>query len=117
MRQKPIGTVLLAWALLAAGLAGIAALWVAWPPTTNTSPLAALFASLWSSAYLVSAVLTWRRSRFAGPAFVLAIGLLAFPASYAFPGSQLFLPLFLTLVLIGGFGYRFLRASRQSATS
>jgi hypothetical protein len=60
MLGRPLGIMLLAAALLASGLAGIAALWAAWPRTSNTSPLAALFAAAWSCAYIVAGVLTWR---------------------------------------------------------
>jgi len=48
MLKRPMGTVLLAGAFLAAGLAGIVAFWAAWPRTSSTSPLAALFALVWS---------------------------------------------------------------------
>jgi hypothetical protein len=60
MLGRPLEIMLLAAALLAAGIAGIAALWAAWPRTSNTSPLAALFAAAWSCAYIVAGVLTWR---------------------------------------------------------
>ena len=53
MLKRPMGTVLLAGAFLAAGLAGIVAFWAAWPRTSNTSPLAALFA--------LGAVFLWRK--------------------------------------------------------
>jgi hypothetical protein len=100
---------LLAAALLAAGLAGIAALWAAVPRTSSTSPLAALFALAWSCAYIVAGVLTWRRSRFAAPAFVAAIALLMFPASFIFPGGgQLILFPFAVIFLFAFLGYRYL---------
>jgi hypothetical protein len=101
--------ILLAAALLAAGLAGIAALWAAWPRTPNTSPLAALFALVWSCTYVVTALLTWHRSRLAAPAFLAAIALLVFPVSFAFLGGQLLLlPSFVVIVLVAFFGYRYL---------
>src|SRR5262245_48568142 len=100
MLTRPFGIVLLSGAFLTAGLAGIAAFWVAWPRNSNTSPLAALFALVWSCTYLVIALLTWRRSRLAASAFLAAIGLLVFPASFIFPESQLFLPSFVFIVLI-----------------
>ena len=111
MLGRPFGIILLAAALLAAGLAGIAAFWAAWPRTANTSPLAALFALAWSCAYILAGVLTWRRSRLAAPAFIAAIGLLMFPLSLLFPGSgQLFfLPLFVVTALFAFIGYRYLR--------
>ena len=84
--KRSVGTNLLAGAFLAAGLAGIVAFWATWPRTSNTSPLAALFALLWSCTYIVTAVLTWRRSRFAGFAFLAAIGLPLFPARFIVPG-------------------------------
>lgn len=42
MLRRPFGIILLAGAFLVAGLAGIAGFGVAWPRTSNTSPLAAL---------------------------------------------------------------------------
>jgi hypothetical protein len=115
MLRNPFGIVLLAATFLAAGLAGIVAFWAAWPRTSNTSPLAALFALVWSCTYIVTAVLTWRRSRFAGSAFIAAIGLLLFPARFIVPGGQVFLPSFLVIILIAFLGYRYLRRVRQTA--
>ncbi len=108
--------ILLAAAFLAAGLAGIAAFWVTWPRTSNTSPLAALFALVWSCTYVVTALLTWRRSRLAAPAFLAAIALLVFPLSFVFPGGQLFLlPSFVVIVLVAFLGYRYLAGPREPA--
>jgi len=109
MLRRPFGIIVLAGAFLAAGLVGIAGFWVAWPRTSNTSPLAALFALMWSCTYVVTAILTWRRSRLAALAFLAAIGLLVVPASFIFPGGQLFLPSFVVIVLAAFLGYRFLR--------
>jgi hypothetical protein len=114
-QRKPLGTILLAGAFLAASLAGIVTFWAAWPRTSNTSPLVALFALVWGCAYIVTAVLTWRRSRFAGPAFIAAIGLLLFPARYIVPGSQLFLPSFVVFILVSFLGYWYLRRVSQAA--
>ena len=110
MLGRPVGISLLAAALLAAGLAGIAAFSAAWPRTANTSPLAALFALAWSCAYMLAGVLTWRRSRLAATAFIAAIGLLMFPLSFLFPGNgQLFfLPSFGVIALFAFLGYRYL---------
>ena len=115
MVRRPVGTRLLAGACLAAGLAGIVALWSAWPRTPNTSPLAALCALAWSCAYLVTAVLTWRRSRFAGATFLAAIGLLLFPARLVVPGGQLFLPGLAVVLLLALLGYRYLHGAREAA--
>jgi hypothetical protein len=116
MLRRPFGIILLAAALLAAGLAGVAAFWAAWPRTSNTSPLAALFALTWSCAYIVAGVLTWRRSRLAAPAFIAAIGLLVFPLSFVFPGGQLFLvPSFVVVFLFTLLGYRYLRRACEPA--
>jgi hypothetical protein len=111
MLGRPFGIILLAAALLAAGFAGIAAFWAAWPRTSNSSPLAALFALAWSCAYILAGVLTWRRSSFAATAFIAAIALLMFPLSFLFRGSgQLFLlPSFVVIVLFTFLGYRYLR--------
>ena len=113
MLRRPFAIILLAGAFLVAGLAGIAAFWVALPRTSNTSPLAALFALMWSCTYVMTAILTWRRSRFAAPAFLAAIGLLMFPASFISPGRQLFLPSFVVIVLVAFLGYRYLRRGRE----
>jgi hypothetical protein len=114
MLGRPIGLILLAAALLSAGLAGIAAVWVAWPRTSNTSPLAALLTLVWSGTYLVSALLTWRRSRLAAAAFVAAMGLLLPLLWFTFPGRQvLFLPLFLFTFLLALLGYRYLRRAGE----
>jgi hypothetical protein len=115
MPTRPFGTILLAGAFLVAGLAGIVAFWAAWPRTSNTSPLAALFALIWSGTYVVTAILTWRRSRLAAPAFLAAIGLLVFPASFLVPGGQLFLPSFVVIILFAFLGYRYLRKVRELA--
>ena len=113
MLRRPIGIILLAGAFLVTGLVGIAAFGVAWPRTSNTSPLAALFALMWSCTYVVTAILTWRRSRLAAPAFLAAIGLLVFPASFIVPGGQLFLPSLVVIVPVGFLGYRYLRRAGE----
>ena len=117
MLRRPFGTILLACAFLIAGIAGIAAFWAAWPRTSDTSPLAALFALVWSCTYAVTAILTWRRSRFAAFAFLAAIGLLVFPARFIVPGGQLFLPSFVVITLVAFLGYRYLRRVREPAAS
>jgi hypothetical protein len=117
MLGRPFGVILLAGALLAAGLAGIAAFWAAWPRTSNTSPLAALFALTWSCAYIAAGVLTWRRSRFAPTAFIASIGLLIFPLRFVFPGGgQLFLLSSLVVIFLFTFlGYQYLRRASEPA--
>jgi NADH:ubiquinone oxidoreductase subunit 3 (subunit A) len=116
MLGRPFGIMLLAAALLAAGLAGVAVLWAVWPRTSNTSPLAALFCAAWSCAYIAAGVLTWRRSRFAATAFIVAIGLLTFPLSRLFPGGQLFLlPSFVIIFFLALLGYRYLRRKSEAA--
>jgi hypothetical protein len=117
MSGTPLGIMLLAAALLTAGLAGIAALWAVWPRTSNTSPLAALFALTWSCAYIVSGVLTLRRSRFAAIALVAAIGLLMFPLWFLFPGGGplVLVPSFAVLFLVSLLGYQYLRRASDAA--
>ena len=107
---------LLAGALLAAGLAGLAALWAAWPRTANTSPLAALFALVWSCTYSAAALLTWRRSRAAAPVFLAALGLLLPVFFFLFPGGRVHvLPSFGITLVLGLLGYRYLTAAQYSA--
>src|SRR5688500_3701789 len=115
MLRRPFGIILLAGAFLVAGLAGIAGFGVAWPRTSNTSPLAALFALMWSCTYVVTAILTWRCSRIAAPAFLSAFGLMLFPMSFLVPGGQLFLPSFVVIVPVAFLGYRYLRRARAPA--
>ena len=117
MLGRPFGIILLAAALLAAGLAGIAASWIVWPRTSNTSPLAALLTLVWSCTYVVAALLTWRRSRLAAPAFLAAVGLLLPLFSFIFPGTQiLHIPLFVVTSLFALLGYRYLRRPPGDAT-
>ena len=115
MITRTLGSTLLAGVFLIAGLAGIAAFWAAWPRNSNTSPLAALFALTWGCAYLVTAILTWRRSRLAAPAFVGAIGLLMFPARYIVPGGQIVLPSLVVIALVAVLGYQYLHRARGPA--
>jgi hypothetical protein len=115
MLKRPFATVVLAVVFLALGLPGLVAFWAAWPGTSGTSPLAAMFALVWGCAYIATAILTWRRSRFAAFAFVAAIGLLLFPARYLVPGGQLFLPSFMVISLAAFIGYRYLRREREAA--
>ena len=113
MLGRPIGLFLLAATLLAGGLAGLAVFWVAWPRTSNTSPLAALLALVWSCTYIVCALLTWRRSRLAAPAFLAATGLLLPLLWFTFPGGEvLVLPLFVFTFLLALLGYRYLSKAR-----
>lgn len=116
MLGRPFGIILLAATLLAAAVAGLAAFWAALPRTSNTSPLAALFALVWSCTYLVTALLTWRRSRLAAPAFLVAMGLLLFPLSFIFPGgTALLLTSFAVTLLAGFLGYRYLGRTCEPA--
>ena len=108
-----VARALLAGLFLLAGLAGIAAAWAAWPRTSATSPLMALVALTWGCTYLVSAVLTWRRSRFAAPVFVAAIGLLLLPARFLVPGGQLLLPALVVFTIVAFFGHRYLRRTAE----
>ena len=117
MLKRPFGIILLAGALLVAGLVGIAAFWRVLPRTANTSPLAALFLLMWSCTYCVAATFTWRRSRLAAPAFLAAMGLLLFPASFIAPGGQLLFPSFMVIVFVAFLGYRYLRKARQPSPS
>lgn len=112
---RTFATTLLSGIFLVAGLAGLAAAWGAWPRTSGTSPLMALAALAWGCTYVVTAVLTWRRSRFAAPAFVAAIGLLLFPARYLFPEGQILVPSFVVLTLLAFVGHRYLRRTSEAA--
>jgi hypothetical protein len=114
-QRKPVGTILLVAVFLAASLAGIVVFLAALPRNSNTSPLVALFALVWSCACIVTGVLTWRRSRFAGPAFIAAIGLLLFPARFIVPGGELFLPSFVVIIPVAFLGYWYLRRGSQAA--
>jgi hypothetical protein len=110
--KRPFGITSLAGALLAAGCAGIVVAWGAWPQVSSISPLLALFVLAWSCMAVLSAVLTFRRSRLAGPAFMAAVGFVLFPARYIVPGGQLFLPAFVVVTLVGILGYRYVSRAR-----
>lgn len=110
--KRPLGTILLAGVFLASALAWTVVSWGSWPRTSNTSPLAALFALVCGCTYVGTAVLTWRRSRFAAPAFLASIGLLLFPARFLVPGGQIFLPASAAIILVGCLGYWYLRRAR-----
>jgi hypothetical protein len=110
MLGRPFGILLLSAALLAAGLAGFAAFWGAWPSNANTSPLAALFALAWGCTYFTASALTWYRSRFAPPAFLVAIGLLVVLLWFIFPGGHHILrPSFVVILVMAFLGYLALR--------
>ena len=64
---------------------------------------------MWSGAYVATAILTWRRSRFAPLSFLVAIGLLLFPASLMFPAQSTVFPSFITIGLVAFLGYRYLQ--------
>jgi hypothetical protein len=113
--MRTLGTTLLGGVFLLAGLAGLGAAWAAWPRMSGTSPLMALVALTWGCTYLVAAVLTWRRSRFAAPIFVAAIGLLLLPARFLFPAGQILVPALVVLAIVAFFGHRYLRRSSQAA--
>ena len=112
MERRPVGIAALAVACLSAGLTGIMAAWAAWPRSSQTSPLAAISASVWSSANLAAALLIWRRSPRAPQFFVVAMALLLGPAYFLFPGG--YLPILLTsamVILLAGVGYRYVNAA------
>ena len=114
MLNRQLGTVLLAGAFLAAGLAWIVMFWGVWPRASNTSPLMALFAGVCACAYVATAVLTWRRSRLAAPALMVAIGLLLFPARFLVPGGQISLLASVVIISVAATGYWYLRRTRES---
>ena len=113
MLKRTFGTSLLAGVFLVAGIAGVAAFGAAWPRTSSTSPLAALFALTWGCTYVVTAILTWRRSRFAAPIFLAAVGLLLLPAAFIVPDGQIFLPSSVVTTLLAFIGYRYIHRVRK----
>jgi len=106
---------MLAAVCLVASVAGFAVAWSAWPTNAATSPLLTLSALLWSGSYLAAGVFLWRRSRLAGPALLVAVGLLLFPARFVVPSGVLFVPALLVIVLCAWLGHRYLRAARTAA--
>ena len=120
MRGRPSGVVLLAATLLMAGVAGVAAFSVAfvtWLMTSGyTSPLALFFTLAWSCTFVTAAVLTWRGSRRAPPAFLAATAFLFVLLSFIFPGGmRLLLPLLVVIFPCAFFGYRYLRRASAAA--
>ena len=113
MPENSFGALLLAFLFLAAALAGMVVCWIAWPRSSNTSPLAAISALLWSATYFATAVLIWRRSRFGAPAFLAAIALLLPLFFFLFPEARsLLVPPFAITCVVALIGYRYLRLRR-----
>ena len=110
--NRPLGIAMLSGALLAAGSAGIVVGWGAWPRVSSISPLLALVVFAWSCGAVLTAVLAWRGSRFAGAAFVATMGILLFPAKYIVPSGQLFLPGSVVVTIVGVLGYLYLHRPR-----
>lgn len=115
MNPRPFGTILIATVFCAAGIAALAAFWGAIPRTSGTSPLASLFALVCACAYIATAILTWRGSRFAPFVFLAAIGLLLFPARYAVPDGSIFLSAGVVLGIAGLVGCVYLRNAQHAA--
>jgi len=115
MPKRALGATLLAGAFFVVGLAGLYASWAAWPRTAGTSPLMALLALTWGLTYIVTAILTWRRSRLAASSFVAALGLLLLPARFLVPDGELVVPAVVVLTLLALLGVRYLRGLRASA--
>jgi hypothetical protein len=116
--ERSTGQLLLACMLLGAGGVGLAAVVAFWPKDSNTSPLAALFLSAWSCAYLGAGVLTWRRSRHAAPTFLAAIALLLPVCAFIVPGNwALAAPGCVVVIALGLLGYWYLRRSFAYASA
>ena len=111
---RPFGVALFAGTLLALGCSGIVVGWGAWPRVSSISPLLALFVLVWSCVSLVTSALTWRRSRFAGLAFIVALGFLLFPARFVVPSGRLFLPALVALTVMGVLGFCYLWRARET---
>jgi hypothetical protein len=75
----------------------------------------ALLALAWGLVYIVTATLTWRRSRLAPLSFVAAIGLLLLPARFLVPDGDLVVPAVVVLTLVALLGVRYLRGLRRAA--
>lgn len=88
--------------------------WAAWPRSPGTSPLLALCALAFGVTYVVAAALTWRSSRHAPGAFVVAIGLLLFPARMIVPGGELLAPSLVVLALVAALCHRYLHKAHQT---
>ena len=126
MLRRPYGVMLLAVALVTAGVAGVVAFSVAffaWLTTVSFSPLAwrisplAWLSSLaWSCTFFVAAGLTWRRSRFAAPAFLAASALMAPLVFFILPGNVRLILAFYTLIsILALLGFRYLRTAELSS--
>ena len=114
MITRPLGVVLMGGVCLVAGITGIAGFWVATEARVpGTSPLAQLFTSAWSVAFILTSVLMWRQSRLAAPAFLAATGFPLVVSWFLFPGGKFFVPSLIVTSLIGLFGYQYLRRHGQ----
>ena len=113
MVKRSYTSIFLAATFLAVGLVGIVAFLgalITWLRTAGTSPLATLLTLAWSCTFVLTAILMWRRSRYAAPVFLVAMGFLMFLLSSIFPGGQLLLlPLFAVIALFAFLGYRYLK--------
>jgi hypothetical protein len=116
MLGRPFGIILLAGALLVAGLGGVAAFWslatyVQYFPSRG-GVRSDVQLHLFGHRHL-----TWRRSRLAPLSFLAAIGLPLFPASFIAPRGQLLVPSFMVIVPVAFLGYRYLGRARQPPPS
>ena len=84
------------------------------PLATGWQPRIVAFFCNWCT-YTAAAVLTWRRSPFAAPVFVAAIGLLLFPARFLFPGGRILVPALVVLTLVASLAHRYLRRTSEPA--
>src|SRR5262245_58640250 len=119
MLGRPFGVILLAATLLTAGVAGIAAFSVAFltrlMTSGYTSPLVLFVTLAWSCTFVTAAVLTWRGSRRAPPAFLAATAFLLVVLSFIFQRGQLLLLLLGVIFLSALFVYGYLRRASESA--
>ena len=96
-------------ACLTVGVAGVVAFWAATEARgPGTSPLAQLFTSALSITYILTSVLMWRRSRFAAPAFLVALGFPVILSWYILPGVPISLPTLAVTFLVGLLGFWYL---------
>lgn len=107
---QPFGIFVMAGVCLVVGLLGIAGFLVATAGRVpGTSPLAQLFTSALAITYIATAVLMWRRSRFAAPAFLVALVFPVFVARNIVPSGVLLVPSLMATSLASWLGFRYLR--------
>src|SRR5262245_24255326 len=112
--SNPVGVVVMTTVFLVIGLAGIAGFWGATRARMpGTSPLMQLISAAFSITFIGTSALICLRSRFAAPAFLVALVFPVYVARNIVPSGALFLPSLIVAALLAFPGYLYLRREGQ----